>query len=240
MTPQRFERLCQVLATRQPDLTVITDFVHKPRNLSAIVRNCDAVGIMRVHAVIGKEDYRAFRGTTMGSHLWVEVRPWPTLEEAVKPLRSDGFQVVAAHMGERSRDFREIDYTVPTALLMGAEKAGVSASGQAIADHHISIPMVGMVGSYNVSVAAGIILAEAQRQRQRAGCYDSQRIAEVDYQRLMFQWSQPRLRKFCDSHGLQYPPLDAAGELLDAPAWYASVRAGTAPLVPEQKGTERE
>ena len=46
MTPERIERLHQVLRRRQPDLTVVTDFVHKQRNLSAIVRNCDAVGIM--------------------------------------------------------------------------------------------------------------------------------------------------------------------------------------------------
>ncbi len=52
-----------MLDHRQPDLTVVTDFVQKQRNLAAIVRSCDSVGIMRVHAVIGDEDYRTYRGT---------------------------------------------------------------------------------------------------------------------------------------------------------------------------------
>ena len=73
MTPERIARLRQVLACRQPDLTVVTDFVHKQRNLSAVVRNCDAAGVMRVHAVLGEADYQAFRGTAMGSQHWVEV-----------------------------------------------------------------------------------------------------------------------------------------------------------------------
>ena len=73
MTPERIARLREVLDKRQPDLTVVTDFVHKQRNLSAIVRNCDAVGIQSMHAVIGDEDYKAFRGTAMGSHQWVDV-----------------------------------------------------------------------------------------------------------------------------------------------------------------------
>ncbi|MEM9256851.1 MAG: hypothetical protein AAGA91_15495 [Pseudomonadota bacterium] len=71
MTPERIARLREVLSSRQPDLTVVTDFVHKPRNLSALLRQSDAVGVLRVHAVLEEEDFRAFRGTAAGSHRWV-------------------------------------------------------------------------------------------------------------------------------------------------------------------------
>jgi len=94
MTPERIARLRAVLDRRQPDLIVITDFVHKQRNLSAIVRNCDAAGVMRVHAVLGDEDYHAFRGTAMGSHSWVEVARHPDLDEALAG-RSDPKRVWA-------------------------------------------------------------------------------------------------------------------------------------------------
>ena len=57
---------------RQPDLTLVTDFVNKQRNLSAIVRNCDAAGIMAIHAVLGEEDYAAGfsiqKGLNSGAH----------------------------------------------------------------------------------------------------------------------------------------------------------------------------
>lgn len=228
MTPERVARLRGVLDRRQPDLTVITDLVHKQRNLSAIVRNCDAVGVLQMHAVLGEEDYRAFRGTAMGSHRWVQVHRHLSLQAALAPLREQGMQVVAAHLAGGSRDYREIDYCRPTALLLGAERRGISAPGLEAADILVTIPMMGMVQSYNVSVAAGIILAEAQAQRLAAGFYDRVRIDQPTYQRLLFEWGHPQVRDYCIAHGLRYPELDGEGEIVQPAQWYARVRAGTA------------
>lgn len=224
MTPERFQRLSEVLSRRQPDLTVVTDYVHKGRNLSAIVRNADAAGILAVQAVVGDADYRSFRGTAAGSQNWVRVHRHPSLLEAVTPLKQQGYQIVAAQLGEGSVDFREVDYTKPTALLMGAEKHGVSNEGMALVDCPVVIPMQGMVESFNVSVACGIILSEAQRQRQLAGMYDSCRLSEAQWQDTFFRWAHPKLRQFCEHYGLAFPALDEEGEVIDLPAWYARVR----------------
>ncbi len=230
MTPHRSARLRAVLEQRQPDLTLITDFVNKQRNLSAIVRNCDAAGIMTVHAVLGAEDYRSYRGTAMGSQRWVEVVRHRSAPEAIGGLQQQGYQVVAAHLGSGAVDYREVDYCRPTAILLGAERRGVSKAAIAAVDSCITVPMMGMVESYNVSVAAGIILAEAQRQRQIAGLYESCRIDPQTYRRLLFEWAYPELREYCDERGLAYPPIDEEGELIDPAAWYAAVREGNARL----------
>lgn len=224
MTPERFNKLQSILSKRQPDLTVVTDYVHKGRNLSAIVRTADAVGVSDVHCVIGDKDYRAFRGTALGSHRWVEVHRYALLNEAVEQIKGRGMQLVAAHLSPDAVDYHDIDYTKPTAILMGAEKVGVSELGSQLADAHITIPMVGMVESFNVSVAAGIILTEAQRQRQLAGMYDRQRIDQATYKRLFFEWAHPQLTTFCQQHDLPYPPLREDGELCDPSGWYASAR----------------
>lgn len=228
MTPERIVRLRQVLDRRQPDLTVVTDFVHKQRNLSAIVRICDAVGIMGIHAVLGDEDYQAFRGTAMGSHHWVAVSHYKSLGHALAPLGDEGYQLVGAHPGKDSLDYREVDYTRPTAILLGAERRGLSEESRSRVDVAVSIPMVGMVGSLNVSVAAGILLAEAQRQRQLAGLYAQRRMDAAMYQKLFFEWGHPQVRDFCRERGLRYPPLNDEGEIDNPSRWYASVRAGTA------------
>jgi tRNA (guanosine-2'-O-)-methyltransferase len=233
VTPERIARLREVLDRRQPDLTVVTDFVHKQRNLSALVRIADAVGIGEVHAVVDKRYYKAFRGTAMGSHQWVRVRRHEQLEAALDPLKQGGFQVVAAHTGTNTVDFREVDYTRPTALLMGAEKHGLSVAGMALADHCVAIDMVGMVESLNVSVAAGIILTEALRQKRAAGHYENCRLDRETWSTLFFQWGHPKVRRFCEERGLAYPPLDKTGEIADPSGWYASVRAGTAPRYPD-------
>jgi tRNA (guanosine-2'-O-)-methyltransferase len=224
MTPERFARLRAVLDRRQPDLTVITDYVHKGRNLSAIVRTADAVGISDVHCVIGDKEYRSFGGTALGSHRWVKVHRYHEIDEPLKQLRAHGFQIVAAHLSAQAVDFREIDYRLPIALLMGAEKEGLSDTATVLADQHITIPMVGMVESFNVSVAAGIILTEAQRQRQLAGYYDHRRIDQQSYQRLFFEWAHPTVWDFCHSNDLAYPPLRADGEIENPSEWYAQMR----------------
>lgn len=234
MTPERHRKLRAVLDRRQPDLWLITDNVHKGRNLSALLRNADAAGVATVHCVLDDKDYRAFRGTAMGSQQWVEVRRHPSVSEAIGAVQGQGAQVLAAHLSDAAVDYRQIDYTRPTAILLGAEKRGVSSEALARVDGHITIPMMGMVQSYNVSVASGILLAEAQHQRQQAGLYDRRRLDARAYAQRFFEWAHPQLTQFCRQRGLAYPPLGEDGELLDAPAWNAAVRAGQAPLAEEQ------
>jgi len=228
VTPERIARLQAVLDRRQPDLTVVTDFVHKPRNLAAVVRCCDAAGVLDLHAVLGESEYRAFRGTARGSQQWVRVHRHPQLTDALAPLQARDYQLVVAHVSDAAVDFRELDYTRPTALILGAERRGPSAAALAAAHHHILIPMVGMVESLNVSVAAGIVLAEVQRQRQLAGLYQRSRLDPGIRERLFFEWGHPKVRDFCRERGLAYPPLGDDGEIADPVAWNASVQAGSA------------
>jgi tRNA (guanosine-2'-O-)-methyltransferase len=81
-----------------------------------------------------------------------------------------------------------VDYTRPTAIVLGAEKWGVSEEALALADGLIHIPMLGMVQSLNVSVAAAVILFEAQRQRLQAGLYDRPRLDPELYQKILEDW----------------------------------------------------
>lgn len=224
MTPERFAKLQQVLNQRQPDLTVISDYVHKGRNLSAIVRTADAAGVLDMHCVIGDKDYRAFRGTAMGSHHWVKVHRYRELQSPADLLKSQGFQIIAAHFSDRAIDYHQVDFTRPTAILLGAEREGVSELGETLADHHVVIPMMGMVASFNVSVAAGILLSEAQHQRQRAGFYDQRRISDEVYRQRLFEWAHPQVTAYCQANGLVYPALREDGEIDQPAVWYAKVR----------------
>ena len=225
MTPERIQRLRDVLTKRQPDLTVLTDYVHKGRNLSAIIRTADAVGIGHVHCVIGDGDYKRFLGTAKGSHSWVDVHRYQELQTPVAQLKSQGYQIVAAHLSLTAVDFHEVDYTKPTVLMLGAERQGISEEGESFADIHVTVPMVGMVESFNVSVAAGIILTEARHQRQQVGMYDQQRIDQATYDRLFFEWGHPKVRDYCQANNLDYPPLREDGEIDNPAKWYENARA---------------
>lgn len=224
MTPERYHRICQVLARRQPDLTVITDEVHKGRNLSAITRTCDAVGVDRIHCAMPESGYQTFSGTSASAEKWVEVNHYSLVSEPVEQLQARGFQIVAANLGPTTVDFRAVDYTRPTALLLGAEVKGVSEFSATAADINISVPMVGMVESFNVSVACAIILMEAQRQRQQAGMYDQQRLSDERYRQLFFKWAHPTLATYCEENRLPFPPVREDGEVENLSEWYQSTR----------------
>lgn len=219
MTPERYAKILRVLSLRQPTLSVLMDEVNKPHNLSAILRTCDAVGAMTAHAVppqslsLGSFRSRMFEASSGSAHKWVEVKEHPSALEAIAALQAQGVQVLATHLSQRSVDYREPDYTRPTCVLLGAEKFGVSDAAARAADANIIIPMMGMVQSLNVSVAAATILFEAQRQRLEAGMYATPQLSEEDLTRLAFRWAYPDLAEKYDEQGTEYPPLDEQGQI---------------------------
>ncbi|WP_115716970.1 tRNA (guanosine(18)-2'-O)-methyltransferase TrmH [Gallaecimonas mangrovi] len=230
MSPERFARIKAVLAKRQPDLTVCMEEVHKAHNLSAVVRTADAIGIHEVHAIFPTKGVRMRPHTAGGSLNWVKVHRHPGIEEAVGALRNQGMQIVATNLSEKAKDFRDIDYTRPTALLVGQELQGISEAALNLADHHVVIPMLGMVQSLNVSVASALILYEAQRQRQIAGMYEASRLPQAQWQRLLFERGYPQLARQCQRKGLPYPMIDDAGEVQADANWWQQMRSANAAM----------
>lgn len=208
MTDERVARVREVLLKRQPDLTVVAENVHKPHNLSAILRSCDAVGIGTVHAVTPTGGVPVYSDTSASAQKWVQLEVHPDIDSTVDSLRGQGLQLLAAHFSAEAVDYREIDYTRPTALLLGNEKHGVTPRAAALADGHVIIPMLGMVQSLNVSVAAAVILFEAQRQRLAAGFYEEARLEPGELERLAFMWLKPReARLLLEAGEKQLPDL---------------------------------
>lgn len=224
MNPERLARIRLMLSLRQPDLTVCLEQVNKAHNIAAILRTCDAVGIHEMHAV-WPEELRENNRAAKGSHNWVKLNRHDSIQQAIAVLKQQNMQILATNLSSRAVDFREIDYTRPTAILFGAEKYGISTEALALADQDIIIPMVGMAQSLNVSVASALILYEAQRQRQQAGFY--QRgclLPENEQQRLLFEGGYPRLAAFCRSKSLEYPVIGEQGEILASEAWWLKLQ----------------
>jgi len=214
MTDRRRQKIDAVLAQRQPDLTVLAERLYKPRNFSAIVRTCDAVGINELHAVPGEEGLAIHWKTSQGAEKWVRVHPHDSLTAACRHLKAKGFQLVAAHLSDESTDYRELDYTVPTALVVGTELFGVSEDALAQSDQQVKVPMIGMTQSLNVSVACAIVLYEAMRQREAAGLIGSRHLDRDVLETQRFEWMQPAVARFCRERGLDYPELDEGGDVI--------------------------
>lgn len=213
-TPKRFHRLRAVLDRRQPDLTVLLEDVQVPRNLAAILRSCDAVGVFEAHAVWPGGRLKISRPASGGNRKWLPVRKHRTLAAALQHLKDRGLRILAAHPSPQALPFRDVDLTLPTALLLGNEDNGLSEEALAGADAVVTIPMEGMGTSLNVSVAAALILFEAQRQRRAAGFYDGPRLDAELYARTLFEWVYPEIARQCRKRGMPYPELGEKGEIL--------------------------
>ncbi len=188
-TARRKERLLEVLRHRQPDLTLVLANIHDPHNVSAIYRSCDAFGVNRVHLYYTDTPFPVLgRKTSASARKWVESERHRDATTMMLHLHAQGMQVLATSFSASARPLRQWNFTRPTAVIMGNEHSGVEESLLEAADGELYIPMYGMIQSFNVSVAAAIILSEASRQREAAGMYATPRMNDAALESTLAAW----------------------------------------------------
>jgi 23S rRNA (guanosine2251-2'-O)-methyltransferase len=159
-----------VRAAKGPALIVVLDGIEDPHNLGAILRTADAAG---AHGVIRQTRHAAALGgaaakASAGAIAHVQVAEVVNIARALEELKAAGLWTVGlAADGDKRYDL--LDMTVPIALVLGAEGTGLRRLVRERCDWLVSIPMLGHVDSLNVSVAAGVVLFEALRQRGTPG-----------------------------------------------------------------------
>ncbi|MEK6629911.1 MAG: 23S rRNA (guanosine(2251)-2'-O)-methyltransferase RlmB [Acidobacteriota bacterium] len=150
-------------------LIVVLDGIEDPHNLGAILRSADAAGadgVVRQTRHAARLDGAAAKASA-GAIAYVRVANVVNIARAIDELKRSGVWTVGLD-GEASDRYDQIDLTLPSAIVLGAEGTGLRRLVRQTCDRLVSIPMRGHVGSLNVSVAAAIVLFEAARQR-RAG-----------------------------------------------------------------------
>ena len=157
-----------VTGARGAPLIVVLDGIEDPHNVGAILRTVDAAGAdgvvrqSRHAAPLGGATAKASAGAV--SH--VKVADVVNIARALEILKDAGVWTVGL-AGDAATRYDAIDFTLPTALVVGAEETGLRRLVRERCDWVVSIPMAGHVQSLNVSVAAGIVLFEALRQREQ-------------------------------------------------------------------------
>jgi 23S rRNA (guanosine2251-2'-O)-methyltransferase len=159
-----------VAGAQGPALIVVLDGIEDPHNVGAILRTVDAAGAdgvvrqSRRAAALGGAAAKASAGAV--AH--VKVAEVVNIARALEDLKEAGVWTVGL-AGDAPKQYDELDLTLPTAFVVGAEGTGLRRLVRERCDWLVSIPMRGQVGSLNVSVATGIALFESVRQRQKKG-----------------------------------------------------------------------
>lgn len=178
-----------VLARRQPDLAVVIEDVHDPHNVSAVLRSCDATGVASAHLVyVEQEPPQLSKGVAASAQRWLDIYRHQSVEACFEQIHQAGMTIYATYLGDETQDLYQLDLTQPSAFVFGNEQAGVSDTVLEHCDARVKIPMIGMVESLNISVAAAVTLYEASRQRHATGRYDSPAWPEAEMRRRLRDW----------------------------------------------------
>lgn len=169
----REQRLLTVVQQRQAGLQVIMENVINPHNLAAIARSCDAFGVQRLTFTLADPDDRDLLAlgdiSSASAVKWLDYQQDERgSQQLLTDLSAAGWTLVATVAAADAVNLHDVDFTryEKLALLVGNEKDGLSTSAQATADLRLTIPMYGMIGSFNVSVATAVLLYEITRQRR--------------------------------------------------------------------------
>ena len=172
LEPPRDYSVEQLVASAAPGpaLIVVLDGIEDPHNIGAILRSVDAAG---AHGVVRQARHAApLDGVAMkasaGAAAAVRVATVVNIARAIEELKDAGVWTVGL-AGDAPERYDAVDLTVPTAIVLGGEGTGLRRLVRERCDRLIAIPMRGAVSSLNVSVAAGVTLFEAIRQRRVAG-----------------------------------------------------------------------
>ena len=145
---------------------VLLDGITDTRNFGAIARTAECAGVDAI--VIPERNSVSVNGdavkTSAGALLHIPVCRERSISGALKFLRDNGYMTVGA-TEKGTESYTDPDYSVPTAIVMGAEDHGISDESLRLCDHLAAIPLIGNIGSLNVSVAAGVMMYEVVRQR---------------------------------------------------------------------------
>ena len=182
---ERQARIAAVVAARTVAVVPVLERAHDLGNVNAVLRSAEGLGVGAAHLVDlqGKAaDWLAEREAdggagrvaggmgrarrqSQGADKWLDVHAWPDAEAACDGLRAGGYRIVATHLDARAVPIAELDFTVPTALVFGNERDGVSRALLDRADANVVLPIDGFIQSYNVSVAAALALYHARQDR---------------------------------------------------------------------------
>jgi tRNA (guanosine-2'-O-)-methyltransferase len=188
-TPERVERVGRVLSQRQADLRVVLEGVTIAHNASAVIRTCDAAGVLYLDLISPNPELLHFNeAISTRADKWLKIAVHPTSAECLEPLKKEGFEIVATHLRQDAVLYTDIDFAKPVALVFGSESEGISDTCLALADKAVRIPMLGMVQSLNLSVSVAVILYEALRQRAAKRYFDKAHLPVEEFDRLRKEW----------------------------------------------------
>ena len=162
--PRRIQRCLDLLDVRVDGLIVAAEAIYRRHNVSAILRSAEAFGLHEAHLITNA--FRPSYGAAKGGERWMDIRFHDRTEDWAHEMRERGHAIYVADLDDSAMSPEEVPVEQPLAILFGGELAGVSEVARSLADGVVSVPMIGVTQSLNVSVAAAVTLNRLSERRR--------------------------------------------------------------------------
>lgn len=194
MTEERIQRFQDVLTQRTRHHTVVLEDIFHEHNASACLRTCDCFGLQDVHIIESNNSFEPNPEIALGASQWLDIHRYSTVEannesqqqRCYQRLKDQGFRIMATSPVQHSVSLLDVDWTIPTAVVFGAEQVGVSSAAIKHADALIHIPMFGFTESFNISVSVALVLQHLM-SRLRTSTQDWP-LKEDDAKEILSSW----------------------------------------------------
>jgi len=187
----RKDRIIQAIRNKQTTLTVVFENISDPHNVSAVLRTCESVGLYEVFVIDdlkGEQKFNPGWRSSASAFKWLQIHYFTDIKTCMEAVSKKYNFIFATHLSEASSSVFDIDFTLPTAIVMGNEIDGISSEMLNYCNGNIYIPQMGMIQSLNISVATAVILYEACRQRINQQQYNGNDIDLPTYEKLLSNW----------------------------------------------------
>lgn len=209
MTDKRSERFEQVLQYRTRHFTIALEDLYQERNANAVVRTADCFGIQDVHIIENYHEYKISSGISKGAEKWINIHLYDQSEintqTCIDQLKKNGYRIIATSPHREDTLAENYDIRIKTAFFLGGEKEGLSETVLTAADGFVKLPMFGFTESFNISVAAALLLENITRRLHRSNI--PWQLSEAEKLDLRLDWTiktiasaEKLIEKFITSH----------------------------------------
>lgn len=187
LSPRRIKKFSSNLKNRTDFITVVIDDIYQGHNASAVLRSCDAFGLVDIYVVEKSNKFSPIKGISQSAEKWLTIKKFLTHEECYEELKKNGYRIcVAVPPAENSVYLDEFEFDEKIAVVVGSEMEGVSDFFKEKAEIFLSIRMYGFVESFNLSVASALILYELRKKLDKANI--NWHISPIKRGKILYNW----------------------------------------------------
>ena len=192
VTENRIAIFKKVLSQRTRFFTAVLEDLYQMHNISAVVRSADIFGWQDLHIVQKKYDPKLSHAIAKGAEKWLDIHRYKQTQVAIDHLKHNGYRIVATTPHTNDVNLPDFDFSQPAAFFFGVEKDGLSEQVMDQADVFLKIPMYGFTESFNISVAAALIMHSVTESLRTSDI--NWQLPKQEQERIYLQWLEKSIK----------------------------------------------